>query len=213
MGSDMSRLESSRSSSRNAQSRGHPRPTKPRFSSPSASEADVMSGVSSSLDSRSRSHSSVSSTASTRSPWSSSSAKPLLYSRPSSDSSRSTPSSPRTLPKSEQRPGKVHNLGILGRYYCNPSGLAGFYDWETEEGGYIPFQHQGQYRKKWRRDMWEAQRETQRERTARFKAVENKKAATRLAYEEHRATRFNESPMTQPSYDEVDSEAEVYAFL
>ena len=80
-------------------------------------------------------------------------------------------------------------MGILGSYHHNPHGLSGHYDWEAEEGGYIPFQHQGAHRKQWRREMRDAQRSEERGRAARFASVEEKKAARRRAYEEHLASK------------------------
>lgn len=155
---------------------------------------------------------STSTETSTRSSHSTSPARPLFRPKCSSKTSHAS-SSLRSLPRSEQRPGQVHDLGALGVYHCNPGGLAGLYDWEAEEGGYIPFQHQKAHRKQWRREMRLAQEEEQRERTVKIAAVEEQKAARRRAYEEHMARKDKHCLIAKPSTDSFDGQAEVHAFV
>lgn len=156
--------------------------------------------------------SSMSTKASMRSSRSSSSSKPLLRTRSSGGASDPTFPS-RALPRSEQRPGKVRNLGVFGLYHHNPSGLAGFYDWEAEEGAYIPFRQQKSHRYKWRQEMRKAQEEEQQELAAKIASVEEKKAARRRAYEEHLVARGNAPLSTRLSSDEFENKAKLKKFL
>jgi len=199
MGTNMSRPSSNSSIHQNPDSRANSWLLKPDSSFCEEVKPSVAFGSSSPINSLPRSKpllmgtsasesGSMSTEAPTRSSPSLWSSKPLLRRISTSDTSCPTSSS-RTRPRSEQRPGKVRNLGVFGLYHHNPSGLAGFYDWKAEEGAYIPFQHQKAHRKQWRREMRKAKEEEQRERTARFTSVEEKKAARRRAYEVHLAAR------------------------
>ena len=63
------------------------------------------------------------------------------------------------------------------------------YDWDKEEGGYIPFQYQKAHRRKWREEMREGERADRRERRARVEHVEDQKAERRRAYDAHMAAK------------------------
>ena len=213
----MSQCSSSRSSYHDPRPIDHLWPSRPHYPSRNASKSDAT------LDSPARSNSAPqceslvemgalktsreSRRGSTRSSHSASSSDPLLRAGSSRETSHPTSLS-QTLPRSEQRPGKIRNLGIFGLYHHNPRGLAGHYDWEAEDGGYIPYQYQGAHRRRWRREMRKAQKEEQRERAAKFESVEEKKAARRRAYEEHLAARGNVSSNKESSSTKLDGQAD-----
>lgn len=64
------------------------------------------------------------------------------------------------------------------------------YDWDAEEGGYIPYRFQGAHRQRWRnedRRAYEKQVSFEKERSARrYADVEEKKREFRRAYDERR---------------------------
>ena len=65
------------------------------------------------------------------------------------------------------------------------------YDWDKEEGGYIPYRYQAAYRRRWKREAREQKAAKERERlekrAERYAPIEQKKADFKAQIEAHKA--------------------------
>ena len=180
MGAQLSQPGASLPAYHGSRSIDHPWPTRPHYPSRPRYESDA--GTHSRVCSRSQSNTESSRAETGTADPSSKCTTASTY--PPRSTSLSGGSSGSDRPHRE-----VHSSGGKRSYHHNPRGLEAHYDWEKEEGGYIPYQHQAAHRQRWRRELRHAQREEQEQRAKKFDSVEEKKAERRQAYEEHLASK------------------------